>query len=454
MDQKVSSANTNTSLKNSKSLYRKTFGDGIFYHLHESKEQNDFSQEANQVDLNKVISKDLLRKIENTSPCMSNRSSNCEDFSKKSNKSISVMSKNEIVDKTKNEVYRCMSYNDNNKISHNDQIGYYDSNHHEKNVVLNRNDNEKEVDYEVNLRNIKSSDIEKRLNFQKVHGSHQYYSYKNNKILKSKLNNEKPNLNTNSSSNSHYSYINNGINCICNNISSQNTQSYYYNHNFNINFHKNHDEANSIYSTSTTNCNSNNIINSHSHYHSHTQNYLYTNPTSIDNIKNNVCCFPSHQSDNILHIKHLYKNFNLSNSNINNPYTYSSKGFMHGKNGWHCHSCNNFNFEGRSKCNKCKKYPIDLIINNDKNNKNTKNSNMHIQTVYNHKNSNDSTKEKNEMTNKKKTKKKLIERSGDWTCIHCKNINFSFRKRCNRCNCLYVNEEKYANDDDFNESNK
>ena len=24
---------------------------------------------------------------------------------------------------------------------------------------------------------------------------------------------------------------------------------------------------------------------------------------------------------------------------------------------------------------------------------------------------------------------------GDWKCVHCANINFAFREKCNRCNC-------------------
>ena len=34
---------------------------------------------------------------------------------------------------------------------------------------------------------------------------------------------------------------------------------------------------------------------------------------------------------------------------------------------------------------------------------------------------------------KESKKKVLTEREGDWTCVRCKNLNFSFRKFCNRC---------------------
>lgn len=35
----------------------------------------------------------------------------------------------------------------------------------------------------------------------------------------------------------------------------------------------------------------------------------------------------------------------------------------------------------------------------------------------------------------KKNSKYFTERVGDWECSHCKNLNFSFRKKCNRCQC-------------------
>jgi uncharacterized protein YcbX len=38
-------------------------------------------------------------------------------------------------------------------------------------------------------------------------------------------------------------------------------------------------------------------------------------------------------------------------------------------------------------------------------------------------------------------KKPLTERVGDWVCINCKNLNFSFRKACNRCQ---LNRQDYA----------
>ena len=39
----------------------------------------------------------------------------------------------------------------------------------------------------------------------------------------------------------------------------------------------------------------------------------------------------------------------------------------------------------------------------------------------------------NEKSKKKKENKVLKERKGDWICYFCKNLNFSFRDICNRC---------------------
>ena len=30
-------------------------------------------------------------------------------------------------------------------------------------------------------------------------------------------------------------------------------------------------------------------------------------------------------------------------------------------------------------------------------------------------------------------KKKIKEKKTDWLCLNCQNINYSFRKNCNRC---------------------
>jgi len=43
---------------------------------------------------------------------------------------------------------------------------------------------------------------------------------------------------------------------------------------------------------------------------------------------------------------------------------------------------------------------------------------------------------------KKKSKKPFQERVGDWVCIKCKNLNFSFRLICNRCQLTKIESDK------------
>ena len=38
--------------------------------------------------------------------------------------------------------------------------------------------------------------------------------------------------------------------------------------------------------------------------------------------------------------------------------------------------------------------------------------------------------------NKTKNKNNIYIKDGDWLCQHCLNVNFSFRKFCNRCKAL------------------
>lgn len=51
--------------------------------------------------------------------------------------------------------------------------------------------------------------------------------------------------------------------------------------------------------------------------------------------------------------------------------------------------------------------------------------------------------------NKKKKKKELVERKGDWPCYDCKNLNFAFRVRCNKCGL-----DKQASEKKFVEAGK
>lgn len=42
----------------------------------------------------------------------------------------------------------------------------------------------------------------------------------------------------------------------------------------------------------------------------------------------------------------------------------------------------------------------------------------------------------------KQIKKPFVEREGDWVCIKCKNLNFSFRLICNRCQMPKIESDK------------
>ena len=48
----------------------------------------------------------------------------------------------------------------------------------------------------------------------------------------------------------------------------------------------------------------------------------------------------------------------------------------------------------------------------------------------------------NIVNNAKKTKKHFSERAGDWVCVKCKNLNFSFRSICNRCQITKAENDK------------
>ena len=76
---------------------------------------------------------------------------------------------------------------------------------------------------------------------------------------------------------------------------------------------------------------------------------------------------------------------------------------------------------------------------NYKNKFNLENNNYNY--YYNTKNEfNHNEKKKNK--NKKKKKKEFIEREGDWPCYRCKNLNFAFRDKCNKCQMTKEESEK------------
>ena len=78
---------------------------------------------------------------------------------------------------------------------------------------------------------------------------------------------------------------------------------------------------------------------------------------------------------------------------------------MFGKMGWICRLCNNFNYITRSICNRCK------VIKTPKT-KEEINEEKEIEKIM---------------------KKKIKEKRVDWFCPNCNNINYGFRRNCNRC---------------------
>ena len=115
----------------------------------------------------------------------------------------------------------------------------------------------------------------------------------------------------------------------------------------------------------------------------------------------------------------MFNNNNNNNNNNNHNNQYNIE--MYGKKGWICLFCNNFNYESRNKCNRCKKSKSSKINNKQNSNieklneKNIKKNNFSNFILLNNK------------------QKHFSERLGDWVCFKCKNLNFSFRNFCNRC---------------------
>jgi hypothetical protein len=59
----------------------------------------------------------------------------------------------------------------------------------------------------------------------------------------------------------------------------------------------------------------------------------------------------------------------------------------------------------------------------------------------------------------KKKNKPFTERTGDWICKKCKNLNFAFRNECNRCkvpkkDCAEIIKNKEENENIENKDNK
>ena len=207
------------------------------------------------------------------------------------------------------------------------------------------------------------------------------------------------------------SYIN-----LDNNIDNKQNQNNYIENSFIYKENKimnNHSEQKELYNKfNINNINLNDESNELSKEHSNTLGnnnnfYLYKNNKYI-NYNNYINIIgPIYQNNKIKFDSHDETNNNVNSlekdkDNLN-PENYLIS--MFGKMGWLCRICDNFNFEARNICNRCKalKKP----------------------------------RTKEEIKQKEKilkiTKKKIKDKKTDWICPYCQNINYSFRKNCNRC---------------------
>lgn len=130
--------------------------------------------------------------------------------------------------------------------------------------------------------------------------------------------------------------------------------------------------------------------------------------------------------------------------------------------GWVCSSCQNYNFHGRKRCNRCKKdkactdfngKPLHLLKAEGKLPKHFPTQGLGLPNSSHSRNGEASVlayteagKQELEVIKSARScqldleksisslsTKKLVEKKGDWTCKKCHNLNFAFRKRCNRC---------------------
>jgi len=76
---------------------------------------------------------------------------------------------------------------------------------------------------------------------------------------------------------------------------------------------------------------------------------------------------------------------------------------------------------------------VDLKPNNEKFSYSNKNLNLNLSRKYSQNEETNTNNNDNNSYNNKQKNYRFVERQGDWICIKCKNLNFSFRVICNRC---------------------
>ncbi len=95
----------------------------------------------------------------------------------------------------------------------------------------------------------------------------------------------------------------------------------------------------------------------------------------------------------------------------------------------------------RLKCNRCGKPQSNENDISQYEDKNSETNNIMSPTTTNESDID----QNNSNSGEKKKKKPFVERVGDWICIKCKNLNFSFRMICNRCQLSKSESENYSN---------
>ena len=141
--------------------------------------------------------------------------------------------------------------------------------------------------------------------------------------------------------------------------------------------------------------------------------------------------------------------YTMNENNLQNQINFLNNSFtMNGKSGWVCSYCKNFNYKskylifnfflGRNNCNRCGMGNTGMFFQestslSSNNLPSLEHNNLSNSPIKYQENKFNLSSESSPNLNKKKKKKQFIEREGDWICLKCNNLNFSFRNICNRC---------------------